>query len=85
MSILRVNDDELELILIGLRAISPSGGGSAPFTLYRKLAADTGGDVSENREQRARYAVLAELQTHLTENPETTLENILADLEKAIR
>jgi hypothetical protein len=33
--------NELDLILSALAAVSPSGGGSDVYTLYRKLAAQT--------------------------------------------
>lgn len=37
-----LSSNELDLVMIALSAIAPSGGGSAPLTLLRKLQADTG-------------------------------------------
>ena len=34
---IEVTDKELLIIRAALMAVSPSGGGSAPYTLYRKL------------------------------------------------
>lgn len=39
-----LSSNELDLVLTALSAIAPSGGGSAPFTLLRKLQAETGID-----------------------------------------
>ena len=79
-----LSEAEYELILIGLRAISPSGGGSAPYTLFRKLCAQHGGEISIKLEQRATLAVLEELHTVMLENPGTTIEGLVSECRKAI-
>lgn len=46
---LNLSDAEMSLVMTALSAISPSGGGSAPFTLLRKLNAQTGAGFPDHQ------------------------------------
>jgi hypothetical protein len=58
-----LEDHELDLILMALAAISPSGGGSKPYTLLRKIMEDTGRDFpNPEKVYRIQQQVGEELQ-----------------------
>jgi len=52
MTLPELDPRELDLILSALAVTTPVGGGSAIFTLYRKLCAQTGQTSSEATEAR---------------------------------
>jgi hypothetical protein len=53
-----LSTDELKMLLCALEICTPSGGGSAEFTLLRRLNTDTGVDCGDDMRQRYANVVL---------------------------
>jgi hypothetical protein len=58
--LLALTDHEIEMIVSALSAVSPTGGGSSPFTLMRKIARDTAVDPNDDLLASYSRTVIAE-------------------------